>query len=283
MAYSREAMNKFILCCDDGIAFCRMWFYSDLTHPGLNSHLRLNLTLRNPSPRAWSDRDIDLPKTLQRELLAPFVQIKGLKSINVEGTIDSNVMQDFLRDNAETYDSPERCLERCTQLKDAGNTAINKGRYQDAVDLYFQAFDAMHIVVSGHKRTVWADPFFDRVMEGGPYDKQHGSIVRMILRIRLVANVIQAYLKLENYIEAKFWGKRSIELMRQYLGGAADHPRYDFPGAEAWGKIYFRAGLACKAMDEQDEARELIRIAADWLPNDQIVQKVKAETSLRLM
>lgn len=283
MQYSHASMSKFIICADDAEAFCRMWFYSDLTYNGLNNHLILRLHLRNPSPRAWSDRDVDLPKSLQRSLLAPFTQIKTLQKVEVGGTVNPEVKEDFLKEIAVPNDPPEVCLDRCSDFKDKGKAALKQGKYREAINLYEQAFGAMHIIVDGHRRFIWADPFFEKTLASGVFKDQNGSVVRMMMRIRLVANIIQAYLELEEYSEAKFWGRRSIDLMRQYLGNVADAPRPEFPGAREWGKIYYRTYIACKNLGEEVEARELIRIAADWLPNDPSVKTEKAVSLPRLL
>ena len=275
MHYSRASTSKFVICADDADAFCRMWFYSDLTYTGLNNHLVLRLHLRNPSPRAGSDADVGLPTSLQRHLLAPFAQIKNLHAAEIDGTVDASVKSDFARALAEPHDSPEACLTRCAALKGQGTAALQQRRYADALSLYERAFAAMHIVVAGRRRTVWADPFFEKTLEGGLFDAQPGGVVRMTLRIALVADVVLAHLRLGQPAEARFWGARSIDLMRQYLGDVADVPRPGFPGAAEWGEIYYRTGLACRAVGEEVEARELIRIAADWLPNDWDVQQEK--------
>ena len=35
-------------------------------------------------------------------------------------------------------------------------------------------------------------------------------------------------------------------------------------------------------LGEEDDARQLFRIAANWLPNDPTVQQARADTALRL-
>lgn len=105
----------------------------------------------------------------------------------------------------------------------------------------------------------------------------------MTLRIRLVANTLMAYLKLEEYEEAYFWGMRSVNLMRDAFGSAADEPRPDFVGANEWGKIYFRTALAAKEIGEMGEARALLKIAGDWLPrNKRVATEIEEWGTLRL-
>ena len=88
----------------------------------------------------------------------------------------------------------------------------------------------------------------------GAYRGMRGSFVRMILRVQLVANIVLAYLKLEDYAEAHFWGKRTIVLFRQSVTGddtedfGDDDPQSwlsetwaaRFPAHEAMGKIFYR-------------------------------------------
>ena len=178
------------------------------------------------------------------------------------------------------YTSPEQCLEDATKLKDAGNTALGKKQYTEAIRLYEESFLAMHIVVTGRSRSVWADPFFQTSLSGGPFDGQHGHIVRLILRVRLVANIVLAYLKLENWDEARFWGMRTINIMRETTG--ADEPIREFVAARELGKIYYRTGLAAKEMGDLEEARGLVRTAAEYLPNDPIVRKELVASAPRL-
>jgi len=273
---------KFILCLDDLASFCRMWFYSDLSHLGLNSNLTLTMRLRNPKSLTSDAEEEELPKTVQRRLLEPFGLVKGLGRVTVEGKHDKNVEQMMRTAMAVSYDSPEYCLEQATKLKDMGNTELKAGKYRNAIAHYEQSFAAMHIAVSGRVRNVWADQYFEKKLENGVFDGQYGGIVRMVLRIRLVANTILAYLKLEEFSDARFWGERSLNLMREALGDGADEPRMSFPAANEWGKVYYRTALACKALDDQNEARRLLRYAAAWLPQDEIVKKEYAAIALRL-
>ena len=45
-----------------------------------------------------------------------------------------------------------------------------------------------------------------------------------------------------------------------------------FPGAESLGKIYFRTGMACIELGNKIEARQLLRTAVAYRPNDAIVR-----------
>ena len=260
--------QRFIALLEDLPLFCKMWFYSDLGYPGLNKHLRLTLELRDPYPLEFEHRT--LPKSLQSRLVLPFGIVKGLYDVRILGECYESVQKALKEDMAVPYKPPEQCLEEATKLKDAGNEALAKNRYEDAVRLYEESFLAIHIVVEGRSRSVWADAFFQKELQGGTFDKLHGHVVRLILRVRLVANIVLAYLKLNNYDEAQFWGMRTIKIMREMT---ADEPLREFPAAKEMGKIYYRTGLACKEKGDTVEARQLLKIAAEYLPNDPIVQK----------
>lgn len=97
--------------------------------------------------------------------------------------------------------------------------------------------------------------------------------------MRLVANIILAYLKLANYDEAKFWGIRSINLFRGTMGDAEDggegedEAMLGFPAAREMGKMYYRTGLAMKELGEREKATGLMKTAVKYLPGDAIVRK----------
>ena len=281
MRYPRSTMSKFIVCVEDLDAFCKMWFYSDLTHSTLhttlNSHLRLRLRVFNLNP------DVDIPKSLQRSLLFPFVQIKGLSEIVIEGPVDEGTVAEFRKLNAVPYETPESCLAKCNELKEAGNAESKAGRYHEAIRKYEAAFYAMHIVVSGRRRQAYADNFFDKTLEDGAFNKQDGSLIRTIFRIQLVADMLFAHLKLEDYDTVQHWGNLAISNMREYVGDAAMIPRSSFPAANEWGTIWYRTALASEALGNTSQAREYLRIAAQWLPNDKTAQQKYQSTALRLM
>lgn len=264
-------------------AFCKMWYYSDLSHPGLNAHLRLVLTLQDPY--AVETVEKPLPPSLKRTLLEPFREIKGLHEMRVNGQGDETIEKALRDAQAVLYNSPEDCLEEATRLKDEGNAALKKNSFQEALRLYEGAFAAMHIVVSGKRRSIWGNAFFETHCRSGKYEGQHAQLVRLVLRVKLVANTTQTYLKMEDYYMAKFWGMRSIQLMREGMGvenDDEDEPMLGFAAANEMGKIYYRTGLACRAMGEREQARKLLRIAAQYLPRDPHVSTALASVALMI-
>jgi len=140
------------------------------------------------------------------------------------------------------------------------------------LEWFIKAFAAIHIICDGEHRQVWADSWFDKLLVGGPFDGQHGHIARLVLRIKLVANIVKAQLDKEDYQAAWFWGDRTIGLVRRAMRSHEDQPFLNFPGAVDTGKIYYRTGLAAKYL-EKPEANYLFRVAQKYLPHDDSIRK----------
>lgn len=275
-----------LICLEDLPAFTRMWHLSNLNHQGLNSHLRLNLNLKDPHV---PDRKI--PKNLQNRLLRPFGLVKGLHSLSVNGAkVLPSVEEALKKEQAVPDPSPEECLERATALKDTGNKSLRSGNYAEALQKYIGAFAAIHITVSGRKRHIHADGYYMRECASGVYVGQRCDYVRLIIRVKLVANIIQVYLKCKDWEEARFWGKRSIILFRSSLNGDDDDnlgsgedkwawvnqsATMGFPARAEMGKILYRTALASRELQLDDEVASLIRAAAIYLPHDDVVQTEK--------
>lgn len=105
--------------------------------------------------------------------------------------------------------------------------------------------------------------------------------------VQLVANAVLAYLKLEEWAEARFWGKRSIVLFRQSVTGDESEDIISqssqdwldqtwairFPAHDAMGKIFYRTALASRKLGKTADVTTLMRAAAKFLPNDESVQQ----------
>ncbi|KAL9580002.1 MAG: hypothetical protein Q9212_004757 [Teloschistes hypoglaucus] len=272
-----------VISLDDLPAFTRMWHFSNLNHQGLNPHLRLKLTLQDPHV---PNRKI--PKSLQTLLLQPFGQVKDLHSFSVEGAKVLPSVEEALKTEQAIPDaSREESLARATALKTLGNQSLQAGAYTAALQQYIDAFAAIHITVSGRKRYIHADGYYYRELTSGPYQGQRSDYARFIIRAQLVANVVQVYLKMQEWEDARFWGKRSILMLRKSLigetddelgGGRADwawvheSATMGFPARTEMGKILYRTALASNELGRQDEVSNLIWAAAVHLPHDQIVQ-----------
>ncbi|MCJ1440200.1 MAG: hypothetical protein MMC23_000683 [Stictis urceolatum] len=277
-AMMAEARFKFIVLIDDLPRFTRMWYYQDLTHRGLNNHLRLTLQLKYPYASDYDDKPI--PKAIQKQLMEPFGMIKGLQDVRIEGEHYASIKKAMQDAMDAPYKSPEDCLDDCTRFKDDGNAAFAKQLYREAILLYVEAFRAIHIICNGRRRAIWGDAFFQKDLVGGRYDRQEGLIVRLRLRTMLVANVVECHLKLHEYDDAKFWGMRTITMMRDALDNEDFMP--GFVAAAPMGKIYYRTALAYRELGDKDEARPLLRVAEQYLPNDQNVKNAIASVALRL-
>jgi tetratricopeptide (TPR) repeat protein len=254
----------------DTDAYCsRMWYYFDISHDGLNGHLRLCMTLSGLE----DDPERGLSKATQKRLLMPWGDVRNLHSLTVEGPHDDIIVEDLRKAMEEEYPTPADCLERCDAFKDAGNAAFKASKWELALEQYVKAFEAIHIIVDGQRRHIWAEAYFYGTLPTGKWRGHYGGNIYMDLRIKLLANIMAVYLKMEQYSMVLFWGKRSIDMFRQ--GRPDDEPHPAFP--IEMGKVYWRTALAARALNDMTTAREMIRVAAKWLPNNIQVQRDRAE------
>ena len=188
--------------------------------------------------------------------------------------------------------TPEACLEEATKFKDEGNALLQQGQHRDAIAKYEASFGAIFILCHGRRRDIWGEAHFQIILGSGPFKDQNGALVAMTLRVRLVANICLAYLKLCEYEEARFWGMRSIKMIRIAMlgegdGGAGDEEDDEvltqIPAAPEVGKIYYRTGIAARELGDKEEARRLLRVAEKYLPNDQQVKRDLATVALRIL
>ncbi|EMC98867.1 hypothetical protein BAUCODRAFT_44540, partial [Baudoinia panamericana UAMH 10762] len=208
----------FLILLDDLDKFTQMWFYSNLSHPGLNPQLRLTLKLRDPYTPDWDEKRVS--KSLQRGLLLPFGKVRNLHSVVISGDPKPlpSIETELRALQALPVPSPEHCLREATRLKQEGNVELTAGRYTAALELYKEAWKAMHVIVAGRQRHIHADRFFAGELQEEPYKGKIGQQERLVLRVQLVANTCQAYLKQEKYDDCAYWGKRSISMLRQAMG-----------------------------------------------------------------
>ncbi|KAF2718038.1 hypothetical protein K431DRAFT_322687 [Polychaeton citri CBS 116435] len=281
-------MQYFVIHVDDLEKFAQMWYYANLSHPELNPHLELTLKLRDPFNPA--DEEKRVPLGLQERLILPFGRVRNLRGTLLLGDLRpiTSVEKELRRQQAQPQNTPEECLNEAVRLKGVGNDAMRDEKYTEALQRYNEAWRAIHVVISGRQRHIHADAFFGRVLQDAPYTGKNGQSERLILRVHLVANTCLAYLKLENWLECRFWGERSINMLREAMG--ADDRReiapeeeaiLAFPAADQMGKIYYRAAVACKHMGDLAEARRLLKVARLYLPNDPNIGREQAAVALR--
>ncbi|KAF2875772.1 hypothetical protein BDV95DRAFT_537419 [Massariosphaeria phaeospora] len=247
--HQAEADYSLIILLKDLYLFSRVWFYSTLSYPRLNDHLRVDFTLRSDVQEPEDNKTMSIAR--QKQMLLPFGEVNGLHEVVVEG-YDEDVKQELQRRMAVPHDTVQQCCEKATDLMLEGDRVLAEGNAVEALQLYNQAFHALHILVKDRTRRVLAEVFFQETIATGRYSGQVGYTVRIILRIKLVSRVVGAYLKLQQWEEAAFWGMRSINLMQD----AADENFEDFVnkiiGGDAVGAIYLRTGIAFKKMEEGD-------------------------------
>lgn len=235
-----------IVLLDDLHLFCQVWFYSALNYGTLNQHLKVDFILRDPYYPADPK---PIPLALQKKCLLPFGMVKGLYEVAVEG-YDDSVEQELRRTMDTPYDTVQKCLEDCVALMESGDRELNAGHAEGALELYIKAFQAIHILISGRTRRVFADSYFHEGVESGRFAGQTGTTVRIILRIALVTRAVSAYLKLQQWEEAAFWGMRSIKIMREAMDTEFENFLSDFIPTNDVGTLYIRTGIAFKKMEE---------------------------------
>ncbi|TGJ81916.1 hypothetical protein E0Z10_g6838 [Xylaria hypoxylon] len=271
--------HEFIMLADDLPAFTKAWFYWNLSHPGLNQWLRLKLFLRDPYAPDWDEKHVR--RDIQRRLLLPFGDVKGLHDFSLTGDPkpQPKIVAELRALQALEPTSPEQCLVECMRLKNEGNELLQKGEVRAALEVYNRAWEAIHIIVKGRQRHVHAEAFFARDLVDEPFARKNGQLERMNLRLQLVANTCLAYMKLGDWHELQFWGVRTIQLMRQATGAnqrpipPEDEALLGFPSATQVGKIYYRTARAFEELGDRAEARRLVRVAQVYLPNDETVKK----------
>ncbi|KAK6000097.1 hypothetical protein QM012_004085 [Aureobasidium pullulans] len=284
-----EEEDTFIIHIDDLPKFCESWFYSSVDYPPLNENLTLKLTIRNPlsvSPLDSTPADKKVLKTLQERLLYPFGRIKNLMRVDVTGVPepDDAVVAEMKRLMAIPLGSPLERLVLATEHKDAGNVALMANQPLEALEHYRKAWEALFIIVHGRSRRTHGEAYFDTILTAPPFQGQHAQMVAIVLRVRLVANTVFAYLKLQDWDTARYIGMRTINMMR----GGRENLDPEDEASNGWiagpemGKIYYRTALAYKEMDDKYEARRLLKVAVLYLPNSQGVQELIRECALRL-
>lgn len=282
--------DTFVIHVDSLEKFCESWYYSAADNPLLNPHLTLELMLRDPFAVSALNASSLVPqqplkKPLQETLLFPFGRVKNLRSVNVSGTSDpdASTIAEMKSLMAIPLGTPTERLVLANSHKDAGNAALMANQPTEALEHYRKAWEALFIIVKGKHRKLHGEAYFEETLSD-PFEGQYGSMVRLVLRVRLVANSLLAYLKLKDWDTAVHIGMRTINLIRQ--GQESLAPEQE--AANGWmagsemGKIYYRTAVAFREMDDKYEARALLKVAVLFLPNDARVREMIRECALRL-
>ncbi|KAH8723824.1 hypothetical protein GQ44DRAFT_728400 [Phaeosphaeriaceae sp. PMI808] len=237
-----------VVLLDDLHLFAQTWYYSALSYPMLNDRLSTIFVLRDPySPNPGSPNLNNPNIPLQRRIILPFGQIKGLyhkELLNFAPTIH----QELSKEMSTPVPTLQQSCESCADLIDQGD-AILPASPAAALDLYMQAFHAIHILVHKRTRRVLADVFFHETIEAGRFAGQTGLTVRVVLRLQLVSRCLLAYLRLGQWDEAAFWGMRTIRIMRQSMDVDYESFLSEFIGGSDISLIYVRCGIGFWKME----------------------------------
>lgn len=242
-----------VVLLDDLHLFTQTWYYSALSYPMLNDRLSTTFKLRDPyktDRKIEGERRKEISIALQKRLLLPFEQVKGLHQISVLNYAPS-VRHDLERLMSIPVPSLTQCVESSNSLLEAGDAALAANRPAEALDLFKRAFHAIHILIHGRTRRVLADIFFHDGISTGRYTGQTGMAVRIVLRLKLVARYVLTYLRLEQWAEAAFWGMRSIRILRESMDSEFEDFLSELIGGEDVGLIYVRTGVAFWKMEQE--------------------------------
>lgn len=246
-----------VLLLDDLHLFAQTWYYSALSYPMLNDRLSTTFRLVIPSP-----------PHLQRRLLLPFGNIKGMSSMHTTGYL-SAITTELEARMKTPLPTLSQTLETATHHLETGDQHLAANNPTDALSSYTAAFHAIHILIHAPSRTrrILADAFFHAVIPSGRYAGQTGMTVRIVLRLKLMARYVHAHLCLGRYDDAAFWGMRSIRILRDALDTQFEAFLTDVVGAPDVGFIHLRTAVAmCKMAADQETG-----------PWDHVLREYKAE------
>ena len=239
-----------VLLLDDLHLFTQTWYYSALSYPMLNDRLSTAFVLRDPDMDDVDEGDEkDIPLPLQRKLLLPFGQVKGLYSMDIEG-FNKTVERELRTAMAVPPPTLQHSCELATKLLHEGDAHLARGAdgAEAALKSYKAAFHAIHILIHARTRRVLADTFFHAMITNGVYAGQTGMTVRVILRLKLVARMLSTHLLQANWAEAAFWGMRSVRIMSEAMDTEFEDFLADLVGGDDVGLVYVRTGIALYKM-----------------------------------
>jgi len=266
-----KPVHDYYSCLDDLPTFCENLFFFNCMNAGFTRALGIGLHLRDPYKKSRT-----LPKVLQEQFLMPFAVLKDLDRLVVGGH-DTKEVENQLRD-AMKIPNPTVCdyLERAAKLKDSGNEEFKAGKFAQSISLYYEAYEAMQVKVDkGTRFAVFMDGYFTLTeLRNGRYAGKRGDLVRHQLGSHLNFNLIQAYLKLEDWNNALKWGERAIDDIErnnahQFISDG--HPSLITDAEKS--KAYYRTALACNALGKAIKRRRNLLIAQQYAPDDPNIKR----------
>lgn len=263
---------NYLICLDDLPHLCRLLFYTSCQFQDFSSLLHITLMLKDPHARS---KKAIVPKPLQELLMMPFAVLKGLDGFTIKGARNKDVEKELRKAMKVPHPTAAEYLESAAKLKDVGNEAFKAGEYALSIRTYIRAYEVMHFIVEGKRFAIMLDGYFaSNPLIGGRFNGQRGDLVRHHLGSQLNWNILQAYLKMEDWEQAYLWGERAISdieyanVQQSILDGT---PNLVTTAEKA--KVYWRMAVASKALDrKQVWARSLIK-ANMFAPNDKAIQR----------
>ena len=251
--------HTIVVLLDDLHLFTQTWYYSALSYTMLNQRLSTMFILRDPDHSQDNEKsdeeNLEISLALQRRLLLPFGQVKGLHQMAISGYSPS-VRAELQRLMAIPVPTLQQCCEDATELMAQGDAALASNSPAEALHLFKKAFHAIHILIHGRTRRVLGDVFYHEGIEHGRYAGQTGMTVRVVLRLKLVSRSVATYLKLEQWGEAAYWGMRSIRIMREAMDTEFEDFLSEFLSSADVGLIYVRTAIAFMKMESAKEQWE---------------------------
>lgn len=262
---------NYLTCLDDLPHLCRLLFYASSQYRDFSSLLHITLAIKDPDTQSKTP----VPKALQESLMMPFAVLKGLDGLTIKGARNKSVEKELRRAMKIPNPTAAEYLESAAKLKDAGNAAFRAGDYALSIRTYIQAYEAMHFIADGKRFAIMLDGYFaTNPLVGGRFNGQRGDLVRHHLGSQLSWNILQAYLKLENWEQAYLWGERAIsdiehaDVQQSILDGT---PNLVTSAEKA--KVYWRMAVASKVLDRKHVwARSLMK-AYMFAPQDRAIKR----------
>ncbi len=275
-----DVFYDYLTCLDNLPHLCRLLFYASCQFGNFTQLLHITLAIQDPPGRPKTV----VPKKLQEELMMPFAILKGLDQLTVKGARNKAVEKELRKAMKIPNPTAAEYLESAAKLKDAGNVAFNAGDYGGSIRIYIQAYEVMHFIVEGKRFAIMLDGYFaSNPLIGGRFNGQRGDLVRHHLGSQLSWNILQAYLKMEDWEQAYLWGERAIsdiehkDVQQSILDGT---PNLVTSAEKA--KIYWRMAVASKALDRRQVWVRSLMKAYSFAPHDVAIQREMEALEKRL-